>query len=83
MAKPVTVYTTHACPHCHRAKDLLKRKGIAFQEVDITEDSKKREELEERYHWMTVPVIIIGDKFIGGANELYKLERNGELAKYL
>lgn len=81
MPKPVTIYTTRACPHCHRAKELLKRKGISFQEIDVTEDQKKRDEAEERYGWMTVPIIVIGDQCIGGADELYALERSGELDK--
>lgn len=81
--RQVTIYTTHACPHCARAKDLLKRKGISFQEIDVTEDREKREEAENRYGWMTVPIIVIGDKCIGGADELYRMERSGELNKYL
>ena len=79
MAKPVTVYTAQACPHCLRAKDLLRRKGILFQEIDVTNDSQKREEAEKRYGWMTVPIIVIGDTCIGGADELYALERKGDL----
>lgn len=75
----ITIYTTRACPHCARAKDLLKRKGISFQEIDVGEDPKKRKEAEERYGWMSVPLIVIGDKCIGGADELYALERRGEL----
>lgn len=81
MSKTVTIYTSKNCPHCVRAKDFLKRKGISFEEIDVTEDPKKREEAQERYGWMTVPLIVIGDKFIGGADELYVLERTGKLAK--
>lgn len=83
MPLPVTLYTTRACPHCARAKDLLKRKKISFQEIDVTEDRKKREEVEKRYGWMTVPIIVMGDQCIGGADELYRMERAGELEKYL
>lgn len=83
MPKPVTVYTTQHCPHCLRAKGLLKRKGISFQEIDVTEDSKKREEAEARYGWMSVPIIVIGDKLVGGADELFELERKGELASLI
>ena len=79
MPKLVTVYTTRGCPHCIRAKDLLKRKGISFQEMDITDKADEREKLEKRYGWMTVPIIVIGDKFIGGAEELYAFDRKGEL----
>jgi len=73
VASSVTVYTTRNCPHCHRAKELLKRKGISFQEVDVTEDPKKRKEIEDRYGWMTVPIVIIDGECIGGADELSKL----------
>ena len=79
--KRVTIYTTQYCPHCHRAKDLLRRKKIPFQEIDVTDDSKKRQETEEQYGWMTVPIVVIGDKCIGGAEDLYELERKGELDK--
>jgi len=79
MPKDVTIYTTRACPHCARAKSLLKTKGIPFKEIDVTDDAQKRKELEERYGWMTVPIIVIGDKFIGGADELYELHRAGNL----
>ena len=83
ISKQVILYTTHYCPHCTRAKALLKRKGIRFQEIDVTEDPQKREEVEQRYGWMTVPIIVIGDRCIGGAQELYELERKGELASLL
>lgn len=79
MSRTVTIYTTRACPHCVRAKALLKRKGIIFREIDVTEDSARRKEAEERYGWMTVPIIVIGDQCIGGADELFALERKGEL----
>ena len=83
MANPVTVYTTQYCPHCARAKDLLSRKGVKFQEIDVTEDRQKRQELEERYGWMTVPIVLIGDRCIGGADELQDLERKGDLDRLL
>lgn len=79
MSKSVTIYTTQTCPHCVRAKELLKRKGIEFREIDVTDDASKRLEAEERYGWLTVPLVIIGGKCIGGADELYDLERKGEL----
>ncbi len=83
MPNLVTIYTTTYCPHCHRAKDLLKRKGIAYHEVDLTDDEKKREEIEARTGWMTVPMIFIGDEFIGGADDLYTLDASGQLTQKL
>lgn len=79
MPKSVTVYTTQYCPHCTRAKNLLKRKNIAFKEVDVTDDAATREKIEKQTGWMTVPMIFIGDEFIGGADALQELENSGKL----
>ena len=79
MNKKVVIYTTDYCPHCQRAKDLLKRKNILFEEIDVTDDEAKRNEIEEKNGWMSVPIIFIGDELIGGADELYALDANGKL----
>ncbi len=79
MNKKVVIYTTDYCPHCRRAKDLLARKNIPFQEIDVTNDQAKRDAIEEKTGWMTVPVIFIGDELIGGADDLYGLEASGKL----
>ena len=79
MPKPVTVYTTRYCPHCTRAKKLLERKKISFREIDVTDDAQAREKVEAQTGWMTVPMIFIGEEFIGGADELYALEASGGL----
>lgn len=80
MSKAITVYTARYCPHCQRAKGLLKRKNLSFQEIDVTDDPEKRKEIEERYGWMSVPLIVVGDQCIGGADELYQLEKEGKLS---
>lgn len=79
MAKKVIIYTANYCPHCTRAKNLLKQKGVAFRETDVTEDDEKRNDLIKKTGWQTVPAIFIGDEFIGGADELYALEESGQL----
>jgi glutaredoxin 3 len=79
MPKTVTVYTTQYCPYCTRAKSLLKSKSIAFKEVDLSNDDQKRAELEEKTGCMTVPMIFIGDEFIGGCDDLYELDARGKL----
>jgi len=66
MAKPVKVYTTQFCPHCTRAKRLLENKGAAYEEIDLTSDDAKRDEMQEKTGWMSVPMIFIGNEFIGG-----------------
>ena len=83
MPKKVTVYTTSYCPYCTRAKNLLKSKNIPFTEVDLTNDQAKRDELEEKTGWQTVPMIFIGDEWIGGSNELHALADSGELDRKL
>jgi glutaredoxin 3 len=79
MPKKVIIYTTSYCPYCTAAKNLLKQKKVSFQEVDITNDEKKREELEKKTGWMTVPMIFIGDEFVGGSSELHALDAEGKL----
>lgn len=79
MARSVTVYTTQYCPHCVKVKTLLERKRIPFEEIDLTQDAAKREDVSRKTGWTTVPMIFIGDEFVGGADELYSLEEQGEL----
>ncbi len=75
----VVVYTTQVCPYCVRAKQLLKQKGVAFEEIDLSRDNEARMALVERTRMRTVPQIFINDEFIGGCDELYALERAGKL----
>lgn len=76
----VTIYTTMMCPYCHRAKSLLARKGVAFNEIDVGMDADKRAEMEERAHGgYTVPQIFINGAHIGGCDDLHALERAGKL----
>ena len=79
--KEVTVYTTNYCPYCTRAKNLLKKKGIPFNEVDLSDNDEKREALSAQTGSMTVPMIFIGDEFVGGSDDLHALDAAGELDK--
>ena len=77
---PITIYTTPICPYCVRAKALLKKKGAAFEEIDVFMDADAREEMESRAQGArTVPQIFVGDRYVGGCDELYALESRGEL----
>ena len=76
----VTVYSTNSCGYCVRAKMLLKKLGVKFQEVDVTNDPEKREWLVATTGRRTVPQIFINDNAIGGFDELAALERQGKLA---
>lgn len=79
MPKQITIYTTAYCPFCTRAKNLLKQKNISFKEIDVTNDPKAREEIEKKTGSMTLPIIFIGDEFIGGSDGLYALNASGGL----
>ncbi len=79
----VIVYTTRICPYCVRAKQLLTRKGIAFREVDVSDDPLERQALVQRTGQRTVPQIFIADQSIGGCDDLYALDRSGELDRLL
>ena len=80
MSKCVTIYTTPICPFCARAKALLGRKGVAFEEVDVMMDENALGEmLAKSGGARTVPQIFIGATHVGGSDELYALEREGKL----
>jgi glutaredoxin 3 len=82
MAK-VVVYTTQWCPYCVRAKSLLRHKGIAFEEIDVSGDDALRTWMIEASGRRTVPQIFIDDKPIGGFEELAALDREGALDRML
>ncbi|MBI1239997.1 MAG: glutaredoxin 3 [Alphaproteobacteria bacterium] len=75
----VVVYSSDFCPFCSRAKALLARKGVAFEEVDVTMDRAKRAEMEARSGRHTVPQIFIGETHVGGCDDLFALESGGKL----
>ncbi|EBA04871.1 Glutaredoxin, GrxC [Rhodobacteraceae bacterium HTCC2150] len=80
----VEIYTTQLCGFCHRAKGLLKSKGVSFTEYDVSRDAAKRQEMMQRAKGgRTVPQIFIGGKHVGGSDELAALERGGKLDKIL
>jgi glutaredoxin 3 len=76
----VEVYSTRVCPYCVRAKDLLKRKGIPFTEIDVSDDDEARIALVKRADGRrSVPQIFINGVGIGGSDDLHALERDGKL----
>ena len=75
----IEIYTTRSCGYCTAAKSLLKRKGVAFTEIDVTGDREGRSKMIERASGrMTVPQIFIGATHVGGCDELYELDRAGK-----
>jgi glutaredoxin 3 len=76
----VLIYTTPYCPFCLMAKRLLTKKGAAFQEIDVSGNPDLRAEMRRKAGGLsTVPQIWIGDRHVGGCDELYALEQAGKL----
>ena len=77
---PVTIYTKTWCPYCMAAKDLLTQKGVTFEEIEITGKAPERAEMIRRAGGRsTVPQVFIGDRHVGGCDDLYALDARGEL----
>lgn len=74
MLAKVQMYTTGWCPYCERARQLLKLKNVDFEEIDVDARPETRAEMVTRSGRHTVPQIFIGDKHIGGSDDLYELE---------
>lgn len=79
----VKIYTTSYCPFCTRAKQLFQAKNVVFEEIDLGNDDALRQELVEKTDWMTVPMVFVGDTFIGGYDETCRLDATGELDRLL
>jgi len=77
--KPVKIYTTSWCPYCVRAKRLLEKKGVSYEEIDVEGDDEARIRLAEQTGRRTVPQIFIGEHHVGGSDDLHALEAQGKL----
>lgn len=76
----IIVYSKSYCPYCHAAKALLKKKGAAFTEIDVTTDPAGQREMAKRANGRsTVPQIFIGGKHVGGSDDLHALDAAGGL----
>lgn len=78
--KPIKVYTTNYCSFCVAAKQLLTKLNLPFEEISLDGEDELRMRLsQENGGWRTVPMIFLGDEFVGGYQELSTLHRKGEL----
>jgi glutaredoxin 3 len=76
----VKIYTTSVCPYCDAAKRLFKGLGIHFEEISLEGRHEERQRLSEANGgWRTVPMIFIGERFVGGFNDVKALHDRGEL----
>ena len=84
MSHPKAVmYATGWCPYCAQARQLLERKGIVLEEIDIEARPEARQEMMARSGRHTVPQIFIGDTHVGGCDDLHDLDARGGLDKLL
>ena len=76
----IEIYTTPFCPYCQRAKALLQRKNVDFEEYDVSMTPGARQEMQARANGKrTVPQIFVDGTHVGDSDELVRLERSGEL----
>lgn len=83
MSAATQIYTQPGCPYCARAKALLTERGAHYTEIDAPQGSPARTEVVARSGRRTVPQIFIGDRHVGGCDDLFELDRAGSLAPLL
>jgi len=81
--KKITIYSKEICPYCVKAKNLLKRKGLNYDEIIVNTDEIKQNMIKKSNGRMTVPQIFIGEYHVGGCDDLHALEADGKLDKLL
>ncbi|MCB1053556.1 MAG: glutaredoxin 3 [Acidobacteria bacterium] len=79
----ITIYTTPICPYCIRAKNLLKKKGLEYREINVAFDAEMRNWLVQKTGQRTVPQIFFDQEYIGNCDEIHRKERTGELDRLL
>ena len=83
-ATGVRIYTRRLCGYCWAARRLLKRLGVEFEEVSVGRDPNLRRRIsEDNGNWPTLPMVIVGEHFVGGYRELAQLHRSGRLKPML
>jgi glutaredoxin 3 len=81
---PITIYTKSWCPYCRAAKELLAERGAAFTEIDIEKTPDARQEMIQKANGRSsVPQIFIGERHVGGCDDLYALDDRGGLEPLL
>jgi glutaredoxin 3 len=79
----VRMYTTRWCPYCIAARRLFDALGVAYEDIDVGADPRLREDMESRSGRHTVPQIWIGEKHVGGFDDVNALRASGALARLL
>lgn len=79
----ITIYSSQYCPFCFRAKAIFQQKSVAFEEINVDMDSALKKEMMQKSGQRTVPQIWIGERHIGGCDDLMAIQRSGELDQLL
>lgn len=79
----VTIYSSDFCPYCTRAKRMCEDLKLAYEEINLSRNPQLRMQLSQQTGWRTVPMIFVGEKFIGGYDDMYRLHRQDELLKLI
>jgi glutaredoxin 3 len=79
----VLMYATSWCPYCERARRLLRERGANVREIDVDASPEARAEMIARSRRHTVPQIFVGERHIGGCDDLYALDARGGLETLL
>ena len=79
----IEIYGTEYCGYCTAARMLLKKKGLNYEDIQVSTNAEALAEMRERSGNSSVPQVFINDQAIGGFDELYELEESGELDKLL
>lgn len=81
---PVTIYGDDSCAYCAAARMLLTKKGVSFEDIVVSRDADRFAEMQARSGGRrSVPQIFVGDKHVGGFDELCSLDKSGELDQLL
>ena len=73
------IWTWSYCPFCKKAKEILNKNKIKFEEHIMDNKPEELEKMKNKYNHQTVPIILLNGKFIGGCDDLQKLEKSGKL----
>lgn len=84
LATPkIVIYSSQYCPFCSRAKSIFQQKSVPFEEMNVDMDPSLKQEMMQKSGRRTVPQIWIGDRHVGGCDDLMDLQRSGELDQLL
>ncbi len=82
-APHIIIYSSQYCPFCFRAKSIFQQRSVSFEEINVDSDSALRQEMTQKSGRRTVPQIWIGDRHVGGCDDLMDLQYSGELDKMI